>query len=212
VIAPQVTLDRMALDEMGYRPADLAHEIRRQLDAPDGYVDIEQIAYALDITEIKLTPLTSFEGAMLTDAERSCGTPPDLEHILKLAKRIELSKEATARRYKDLHDANTAMVFHQNGVLRYFNKSGGFPFLPIHKKAPLPNSVQRGLPAGTLTDMLEADPKDWFDGPPGGELFAQTLYQSDGVAITLLTLDRDVAIPDGQEEDGLPELGMPTFR
>ena len=46
MIAPQVTLDRMALDEMGYRPADLAHEIRRQLDAPDGYVDIEQIAYA----------------------------------------------------------------------------------------------------------------------------------------------------------------------
>lgn len=295
MISPQVTLDRLALDEVGYRSADLAREIRRQLDTPDGYVDIEKIAYALDIAEIKLAPLTSFEGALLTDAERSCGlilantakgkhrsrftiahellhflndrhvqtaegfrcrsrdigqgetssrssnskhqrqeaeanafaieilapeasfrpylsAPPDLEHVPKVAKGLELSKEATARRYKDLHDANIAIVFHQNGTLRYFDRSGEFPFLPIRPKAPLPNSIQRDLPAGTLTDMLEADPKDWFDGPPGGELFAQTLYQSDGVAMTLLALDGDFPGTDDDKEDGLPELGMPTYR
>lgn len=285
----------MVLDEVGYRSADLAREIRRQLGTHDGYVDIEQIAYALDIAEIKLAPLTSFEGALLTDAERSCGlilannskgkhrtrftiahellhflndrhiqtaegfrcrskdigqgktssnscnskhqrqeaeanefaieilapeisfvpylsAPPDLEHVSKVAKNLELSKEATARRYRNLHEANTAVVFHQNGALRYFDKSSEFPFLPIRPKAPLPNSVQRDLPAGTLTDMLEADPKDWFDGPPGGELFAQTLYQSDGVAMTLLALDGDFPCTDDDKEDGLPELGMPTFR
>lgn len=74
MISSEVTLDRMALDEVGYRASDLAQEIRRQLDAPCGYVDVEQIAYSLDIIEVKSAPLTSFEGALITDAERSSGS------------------------------------------------------------------------------------------------------------------------------------------
>lgn len=282
-----IELDRMALDEVGYRPQDLAREIRCQLGAPTGYIDIESVAYALDIVEIKSTPLTTFEGALLTDPERSRGSilinatngqlrgrftiahellhflndrhvqtedgfrcrgsdighrnvpakpgmsrhlrqemeanqfaiellgpkgnfaphlegDPDLEHIHDLAIRLKLSKEATARRYVELHDALIAMVFFQGGTVRYFDKSGDFPFLMAKKDSLLPPSVQAHRSAGTLTDAAEADPKDWLDGPIKGELWIQTLYQRNGFGITMLTLDAED--PGAEDtDDGDPE-------
>lgn len=278
-----IEMDRMALDEVGRRSQDLAREIRRQLNRPSGYIDIDAVAQALDIVEIKREPLTTFEGALLTDAERSWGSilvnassghlrgrftvahellhflndrhvqtengfrcrasdirhrnepvkpgmsrhlrqemeanqfaiellapegdfaphlegDPNLEHIRDLAKRLELSKEATARRYVELHDALIAMVFFQGSTVRYFDKSGDFPFLMANKYSPLPHTVQAHRPAGTLTDVAEADPRDWLDGPTNGELWVQTLYQDDGFGITMLTLDTEVP-DDGGPED-----------
>lgn len=290
MISSEVTLDRMALDEVGYRSEDLAAEIRRQLNAPMGYVDVTAIAYALDIVEIKFAPLTSFEGALLTNAERSWGSiavnvssgqlrgrftiahellhflndrhvqteagfrcratdighrkgssspslsrhrrqeaeanrfaiellaprasfeacfevPPDLDLVRDAAKSLKLSKEAAARRYTELTDARVAMFFHKNGLVRYPERTEEFPYLALTKGAAVPG-ITLEAEAGILTDLEEADPKDWFDGPPMGDLWIQTLHQRDDYGITMLVLDQH----DPEDDDGIQELGFPRFR
>lgn len=272
-------LNRMALDEVGYSPQELAGEIRRQLASPTGYIDIDAVARALDIVEIKRETLTTFEGALLTNAERSWGsivinassgplrgrftvahellhflndrhvqtehgfrcrvsdiglrnelvTPgmsrhlrqemeanqfaiellgprgdfeayADSAHVRGLAAALKLSKEATARRYMELHEARIAMFFAQNGTVRYFDKSDDFPFLMVGKDTHLPPSVDAGCPAGTLTEMTEADPKDWLDGPINGKLWLQSLHQRDGYGITMPTLNPDDPEFSGPED------------
>lgn len=280
----------MALDEVGYRSEDLAAEIRRQLNAPLGYVDVAAIAYALDIVEIRFEPLISFEGALLTNAERSWGSiavnassgqlrgrftiahellhflndrhvqteagfrcratdighrkgtsspsmsrhrrqeaeanrfaiellaprasfdwclvePPELGNIRDISKCLKLSKEAVARRYTELTDARIAMIFHQNGVVRYSERSEEFPFLAQAKGSAVPGITLEAT-AGILTDLEEADPKDWFDGPPMGDLWIQTLHQRDDYGITMLVLEQQ----DPEDGDGVQEIGLPTFR
>lgn len=125
---------------------------------------------------------------------------PDLEHVEILSGELDISKEAAARRYVELHDARIAMIFFQGGSLRCFDKSDDFPFLAINQDAHLPPSVAAGLSAGTLTDVTEADPKDWLDGLIRGELWVQTLHQRDGYGITMLTLAPD-DLDDGGPKD-----------
>ena len=273
----------MALDEVGYNSQDLAREIRRQLNRPTGYIDIDAVACSLDIVEIKREPVTTFEGALLTDAERSWGsilinasggrlrgrftlahellhflndrhvqtedgfrcrvrdirpgpglpTPgmsrhlrqeleanrfaidllapkgdfspmvdeaPDLAHVHTIAARLELSKEATARRYRELHEARMALVFHANGTVRYVDRPVKFTDLSLRKHSPIPSSVETGLSPGIVTEVETADPKDWFHAPPMADLSIQTLYQNKGYAITMLTLD-----DKGPDNDGLED-------
>lgn len=263
----------MALDEVGHCSCDLAREIRRQLEVPRGYIDIEQIASALDIVEIRHAPLTSFEGALLTDQERSWGSilvnsasgptrgrftiahellhflndrhvqiegrfqctardiggnqnaskpgasqhrrqeaeanrfaiellapkasfttylvePADLAQVRDIARQLRLSKEATARRYLELHSARIALVFHHMGSVRYVDKQDDFPFLPLRRGSPLPTASDSTRNDGTLTTKTEGDPRDWFDGPPMSALWVQSLHQSNGHGITMLELGR----------------------
>ena len=49
----------------------------------------------------------------------------------------------------------------------------------------------RDRPSGTLTTLDEADAFRWLKWPDGVTLFAQTLYQADGFAVTLLVAERD---------------------
>jgi len=69
-----LTLDRMALDDVGANPARLAHAIHQQLGEGQGAVPVIEIAKALDIVEIRLEPLTNFEGALITTPERGYGS------------------------------------------------------------------------------------------------------------------------------------------
>ena len=273
----------MALDDVGYLPHDFAREIRRQLGSPTGYIDIDAVAYALDIVEIKRERLTTFEGALLTNAERSCVSilvnaasgrlrgrftvahellhflndkhvqtedgfrcrvsdirlrndaakpgmsrhrrqemeanrfaiellapsaafdacidiTPDLDQVRKLSNRLDLSKEATARRYRELHEAQVALVFHRNGLVRYVDRPDGFPPPSVKKHLTMPESVEPDLASGTLTDLEVAGPRDWFDGAPMSELSIQTLYQKKGYGITMLTLDTEDPDDDGPED------------
>ena len=69
-----LTLDRMALDDVGANPARLAAAIHVQLGETSSAVPVFEIARALDIIEIRSEPLDNFEGALLTDPERSFGS------------------------------------------------------------------------------------------------------------------------------------------
>jgi hypothetical protein len=263
----------MELDEVGYSSRKLAEEIHRQLAPVDGAIPIRDIARALDITEIKVEPLVSFEGALLTDPERSYGSilvnsqsghgrrkftiahellhflndkheqtegwfkcrtqdfsrnlsnfetgmsrhqrqeaeanrfaiellaptnrfrpyllqDPDLKAVVELAASLDISKEAIARRFRELLDVPIAMVFHRDGVVRYIEKHDGFPRLTVWNKDRMPvldvNRDERGL-----TKIESVSQEDWFAQPTGGQLSVQTLFQQDGFGITLLLLDLD---------------------
>lgn len=67
-------LDRIALDEVGANPARLASAIHKQLGDGRGAVPVTEIAKALDIVEIRVEPLTNFEGALVTIPERGFGS------------------------------------------------------------------------------------------------------------------------------------------
>ncbi len=63
----------MEVEEAGYNSRKLAERIHLQLGSLSGAVPVRKIALELDIVEINEAPLTSFEGALLTTAERSYG-------------------------------------------------------------------------------------------------------------------------------------------
>ena len=64
----------MAIEEAGPNPEKLAEALHRQLSCSTGSLPIEEIATALDITEIRYEVLKSFEGALLTTPEREIGS------------------------------------------------------------------------------------------------------------------------------------------
>lgn len=111
---------------------------------------------------------------------------PDLEHALEMAKHFHISRAAATRRYVDLHDAQLAAVFAKNDRITYINRSEGFPI--THQwsgdpAGPNPAPPKKGT---SLTEMEEVDPETWLASPDRWALFAQTFYQQDGYATTLL--------------------------
>jgi Zn-dependent peptidase ImmA (M78 family) len=68
-----VRLDRIEIEEAGANPARQASEIHAQLGLSDGPVPVFEIARALDITEIRVSPLKGFEAALVTTPERDTG-------------------------------------------------------------------------------------------------------------------------------------------
>ncbi|MDE0811278.1 MAG: ImmA/IrrE family metallo-endopeptidase [Alphaproteobacteria bacterium] len=52
---------------------------------------------------------------------------PDLERVVDLSTRFDVSREAAARRYFDLHQESLVVIFSENGRVRYVQKGNGFP-------------------------------------------------------------------------------------
>ena len=69
-----LVLDRMAIEEAGANPQLMAEAIHSQLGDLSGAVPVHLIALALDIDEIREEWLTSFEGALITTAEKGYGS------------------------------------------------------------------------------------------------------------------------------------------
>jgi IrrE N-terminal-like domain len=69
-----ITLDRIALEDVGLEPQRLAEAILTQIGYSKGKVPIDDIAYALGIVEIREEPLTNLEGTLITTPERDCGS------------------------------------------------------------------------------------------------------------------------------------------
>jgi uncharacterized protein DUF955 len=115
---------------------------------------------------------------------------PDLADALRLAGDLALSKEAAARRYVELHDQPTALIFAANGVVRYVERNPDFPFVVCRSGEPLPALFPPPDRAG-LSAHEEADPRDWLARPSGQRLVVQTLHQERGYAVTLLAIDTE---------------------
>ena len=114
---------------------------------------------------------------------------PDLARVLGISKLLDISSEASARRYIELHGETAALVFSRNRIVRYFDKAQDFPYIARRKGDTLPPFA---LPADNsgLTSHDLADPLDWLARSPKQDLVVQTLHQRDGYAITLLVLEK----------------------
>jgi len=128
---------------------------------------------------------------------------PDLNHVIKLSERYDMSREATARRFVRLHDEPCAVVFSKDDRCLYFDKHDDFPYLPFRAGMELPKQTNRlslALSDGESSSLDEVDAIEWFDRSlrPGAALYQQLLKQRNGYAITLLNVDES-----GVDDDGI---------
>jgi hypothetical protein len=70
----------------------------------------------------------------------------DLKQALAMAKNLDISREAAARRYVNLHEERLAVAFVKDEHLRYVDLGAEFPRLSISKGQPIPfHPVSRGV-------------------------------------------------------------------
>jgi IrrE N-terminal-like domain len=62
---------------------------------------------------------------------------PDLAKVLRLAGDLDISREAAARRYVELHDETLAVVFCASGKFSYARRKDEFPSLCLRQGQPL---------------------------------------------------------------------------
>jgi Zn-dependent peptidase ImmA (M78 family) len=274
----------MEIEEVGYNPTKLALAIHTQLADTSGCIDAAAIALALDITEIRYEPLETFEGALVTQPERTNGSivvnktagsarrrftiahellhflndkhiqieglfqckrsdighshlagkpgmdrhlkqeaqanrfavellapkyrfkpflnsTPEIQSIIHLSRELEVSKEATARRFVELSHAPVAVMFHKDDRLRYFNAHDDVPNFRLSKGHELP-SLPQPSSNSQVTEIEKSDPSDWLWKPADIEITAQTLYQQDGFGMTLLSFD---GMSDDDEQSAIED-------
>lgn len=139
---------------------------------------------------------------------------PDITLILQLCRRYDTSKEATARRFCELIDTPTAVVFSRNGRFLYAARNREFPFISMRRDQPLAPKTLSACFKGTEGDVSVMDTVDgcwWIDTEPycNRQIFEQTLVQADGYRLTLLQLDDEEVEED---EKDLLEAYTPRFR
>jgi Zn-dependent peptidase ImmA (M78 family) len=117
----------------------------------------------------------------------------EASHIVELADRYDVSKEAMARRCVDLHDDAIAVVFSRKGVVVRAYRGKDFPRLGFAANDPLPPgsiAKQATLAAGQCSDWGEAPADRWVEGAPG-TVCEQTIGQQNGFRLTLLAFEPD---------------------
>jgi Zn-dependent peptidase ImmA (M78 family) len=137
----------------------------------------------------------------------------DVSHIVQLADRYEVSKEAMARRCVDLHDDAIAVVFSRAGNVVRTYRGKEFPRLNVAANDPLPaGSVARRamLAAGQSSEWGESPADQWLENTRG-TVSEQTIGQQNGFRLTLLMFDTHNDDPDDDEEVGRAWV-PPQFR
>ncbi len=116
----------------------------------------------------------------------------DISHILCLAERHEVSREAAARRYIPRVDEPAAVVFSKGGMVRYARPNEFFPRLSIVRGQPVPQDSVSALSTadvGEVTGCIEVGALTWLQDGNRVSLFEQTLAQRNGFRMTLLTAE-----------------------
>lgn len=120
-------------------------------------------------------------------------TAPDLEHIVRLATKYDVSKAAMARRYAAFQDEPCALVLSKNGKITYTLKHQYFPQLESWAPGDTlpPQALTRSFtePAGCVSDWKEHASDIWLKyRGKHASVHEQVLVQEDGYRITMLTL------------------------
>lgn len=149
------------------------------------------------------------------DLNRRSGA--EIEHILDLARRYDMSKEATTRRYVELQsEPCAAIISHRDRVLRIY-RGESFPYVAIEVGQSLPTasvSMTSAVREGNTSEWRETDAGLWLPSTWGRRLpvlHEQVHVQQSGYKLTLLALDEE-AEEDRDEEEGLVESYTPRFR
>lgn len=133
------------------------------------------------------------------DRLRAC----DISHILRLAARYDVSREATGRRYVEMHNDPCALVISRQGTIQSIYRGPKFPFLSIKRGALLPTaslSVRFSGEIGKLSDWGEVQMSIWQPtdfAQRALPMLEQVLIQRDGFRTTLLTVE----MPDEDDAD-----------
>jgi hypothetical protein len=117
---------------------------------------------------------------------------PTLDHVVKAATALDISKEASARRYIELRGGRVAVVFSCDGAVRYIERSPDFPFIGLSRDRSYAHLDFADMEEG-LGPQDEADPRDWGIDPNAGVVVAETLRQANGYAMTLLFIEANDA-------------------
>ena len=279
--SPSLKLDRLAIEEAGPNPENLASAVMAQLEPVSKPIPIIAVAKALDIVEIRYEELESFEGALLTTAERDVGsilinanpnsspqrqrftlahelghflntwhTPHDVagfmcakadikfesfhikpgltrhevqereanrfaiellaprqriialsnddasvRDVLRISTELELSKEAAARRYVELHPGKIAVVFTLNGDVKYSTTSLGCPRLAVRKGARFLTNLTH-QPRQIRYEEIEVGLSSGSGETWSKIAAAETYHQAGGHAFTILSFE-----PERDEDD-----------
>lgn len=129
---------------------------------------------------------------------------PEIDHIVSLADKYDVSKESMARRYAEFQDEPCAFVFSRNGRVSYTVKGKYFPQLSVWANGdPIPaDSITKSFDnsPGSSSDWQEHTSDVWLrDNSKYQSVYEQTLAQENGYRITLLTLGDEV--DEDEEED-----------
>jgi hypothetical protein len=135
----------------------------------------------------------------------------EVSHIVELADRYDVSKEACSRRCAELHDDAIAVVVSKDGVFQRAYRGADFPRLAVSSGDPLPSaSVARRatLAPEQVSGWNELAADHWLD-KARGTLCEQALGQQGGFRLTLLTFDEG----DAEEEEAVERAWTaPAFR
>lgn len=120
---------------------------------------------------------------------------PEISRILALQALCDVSKEAAARRYVELHGDDFAVVFTKDGKLIRFAKTRDFPWLDVRAGQQIHAKTQTRCFEGDEGDLSEQDEVDsylWLSGQHAKEweLWEEVLVQAGGYRMTLLAADR----------------------
>ena len=135
----------------------------------------------------------------------------DIDHILSIADKYVVSREATARRYVEFSDEPIAAVFSKNGIIRYVKKPKCFPMLDVWNNdlVPTPSvSARSTLAIGNVSDWDVVEGGVWLRNAGGRRICEQTLAQANGFRLTLLTLE-EPSEDEGEADDD--KWAPPTF-
>lgn len=121
---------------------------------------------------------------------------PQIQSILDLQTICNVSKEAAARRFLDLHGDPCAVVFTREGKVRYTLSRGGFPYIELAKGQPVHSksltAMYTGVP-GAVSEQEEADAHLWLStrDARAWEMWEEVLLQQNGYRMTLLIAEKN---------------------
>lgn len=143
---------------------------------------------------------------------------PDVAHFPVLSEKYGASLEAVVNRFVELTDAKCAIVFSQNGIVRYVRRVPLFPRLDVDRNDRLPPSCASvRAPQDllhTASTWSELDGSVWLSnnwGTQSSIILEQSLRQAGGFQITLLLAQTSNTGDDDDEEDNLEEKWTPRF-
>jgi Zn-dependent peptidase ImmA (M78 family) len=131
---------------------------------------------------------------------------PSLVHVLDLAERFDVSKEAAARAYAEYSEQLLAIVVvHNNRVLR-IHRGNKFPRMSVVRGNEVPSSSylrrSKSHQIRRPSDIIDTLAGVWLDveyGKAAPALFEQVYLQASGFALVLLWVE--LAEEDGEDQD-----------
>lgn len=119
----------------------------------------------------------------------------EIARILALQELCQVSKEAAARRYAELHGDDFSVVFSKDGKYIYSIRGGDFPWVELTKgQALYQKTLARQFEGevGAISDQEEADSHWWLNGRHAEHwnLWEEVLVQDNGFRMTLLLGER----------------------